>query len=235
MAVPASLGRFLSCPVHADPFMSSSRHTDSTAWLKRPFRDRGIRGAMSVVGWRRIEVIVLLAAVLGLDGADKSTIGAIATSLESALDIGNTQIGLLVSASTGIGALAALPMGTLVDRANRKHVWSTAIVVWSVAMIVSAFAHSFVWLLISRLGLGAVVATAFPAVASLAGDMFPSFERGRIWGYLLSGELLGTAVGFLVAGMLSGLVDWRAPFWLLGLGGARARGCHCLAPARAAP
>lgn len=174
---------------------------------------------MSVVGWRRIEVIVLLAAVLGLDGADKSTIGAIATSLESALDIGNTQIGLLVSASTGIGALATLPMGTLVDRANRKHVLVAAIVVWSVAMIVSAFAHSFAWLLISRLGLGAVVATAFPAVASLAGDMFPSFERGRIWGYLLSGELLGTAVGFLVAGMLSGLVDWRAPFWLLGLVG----------------
>lgn len=95
---------------------------------------------------------------------------------------------------------------------------TAAIVVWSIAMIVSAFGHSFVGLPISRLGLGAVVATAFPAVASLAGDMFPSFERGRIWGYLLSGELLGTAVGFLVSGMLAGLVDWWAPFWLLGLG-----------------
>lgn len=56
-------------------------------------------------------MIVFLAAVLGRDGAGKSTTGAIATSLESALDIGNTQIGLLVNASIGIGALAALPMG----------------------------------------------------------------------------------------------------------------------------
>ncbi|WP_415752843.1 MFS transporter [Salinisphaera hydrothermalis] len=172
---------------------------------------------MSVVGWRRIEVIMLLAAVLGLDGADKCTIGAIATSLESALHIGNTEIGLLVTASTGVGALATLPLGILVDRINRKRLLTGAIVVWSIAMVVSAFAHSFSWLLLSRLGLGAIVATAFPAVASLAGDMFPSFERGRIWGYLLAGELLGTAFGFLVSGLLAGAVDWRAPFWALGL------------------
>ena len=39
--------------------------------------------------------------------------------------------------------------------------------------------------------LGAVAATAGPAIASLTGDYFPANERGRVWSYILVGEAAG--------------------------------------------
>ncbi|MDA3920438.1 MAG: MFS transporter, partial [Salinisphaera sp.] len=177
----------------------------------------GQSAAAAMAGWQRLKIIVLLACVLGLDGADKGTIGAIGAQLEKALNIGNTEVGLLVTASTLVGAIATLPVGVLVDQMHRKRLLAGAIVIWSTAMIASGFSNSYLMLLLTRLALGAIIATAAPAVASLTGDLFPSFERGRIWGYLLGGELLGSAFGYLVSGTVAGLVSWRAAFWLLGL------------------
>jgi predicted MFS family arabinose efflux permease len=165
-----------------------------------------------VGGAARLRVIVLLAAVLGLQSADAAAVGAVAPSLESDLHMTNTQLGLLVTASTAVGALAALPAGMLVDRISRVRLLSGAVGCWAVAMALSGLATSYAMLLITRLALGVVIATAGPAVASLTGDLFPARERGRIFGFILTGELLGSGLGYLVSGNLAGLVSWRASF-----------------------
>ncbi|MGH3633607.1 MAG: MFS transporter, partial [Mycobacterium sp.] len=164
-------------------------------------------------------MIVLLAGVLGLSAADAATVGAIAPELERSLRIGNTDIGLLVAASIGVGALATLPVGVWVDRINRTRLLWISVLLWSAAMIVSGAASSYPMLLITRLALGAVVATAWPAVASLTGDLFPAAERGRIYGYILSGELIGAAFGFLVSGDVAAALSWRYSFWALTIPG----------------
>ena len=71
----------------------------------------------------------------------------------------------------------------------------------------------------ARLLLGAVVATAGPAIASLTGDYFPARERGRVYAYILGGEIAGTAVGFIVCGSVASLISWRAAFVLLAIPG----------------
>ncbi|MGI8681657.1 MAG: hypothetical protein ACR2JO_05925 [Mycobacteriales bacterium] len=43
-------------------------------------------------------------------------------------------------------------------------------------------------LLITPFALGALVATAGSVVASLTGDLFPAVERGRIYGFIASGN-----------------------------------------------
>src|SRR5579875_241979 len=169
----------------------------------------------TVGGPARLRVIALLAAVLGLNTADSATVGSIASELEPALHISNPEIGLLVAVTTGIGAIATLPVGVLADRVNRVRLLWISILVWSAGMIVNGLSVSFAMLLLSRLALGAVVATAGPATSSLTGDYFGRAERGRIWGYILSGELLGTGIGFLVSGNLASVATWRAGFiWL---------------------
>lgn len=179
-------------------------------WL----RHEGERVADAVGGPARLEVIFLLACVLGLQGADTSTVGAVAAPLEKALHVGNTDIGLLVAASTAIGAVATLPVGVMVDRVHRVRLLAISILVWSAAEVAGALAESFVWLLLTRVALGAVVATAAPSVASLVGDYFMVSERGRIYGYILTGELVGAGIGILVGGDL-GAFTWRASFaWL---------------------
>ena len=64
--------------------------------------------------------------------------------------------------------------------------------------------------------LGAVTAAAGPMVASLVGDWFGSWERGRIYGFILAGELLGAGFGFAVTGDIAAL-SWRAAFVILAL------------------
>ena len=156
-------------------------------------------------GHERMRVVLVLAAVLGLSGADVATVGASATELRAALHVGNTQIGLLIAVSSLVGAAASVPFGVLADRTKRTPMLAGAIILWSGAMVWSAVAANFSQLLLARLFLGAVTAAAGPIVASLVGDYFPAGERGRIYGFILAGELLGTGVGFAVTGDIAAL------------------------------
>jgi MFS family permease len=164
-------------------------------------------------------VIALFGAVLALNGADSATGGAVAPQLEHSLRIGNAKIGLLGSVALLIGAVFTIPVGFLVDRVRRLPMLSASIVLWSLASLWSAFSSSYSSLLLTRLLLGAVTATAGPAIASLTGDYFPARERGRVYAYILSGEIVGTAVGFIVSGSVAALISWRAAFVLLALPG----------------
>ena len=201
-------------------------------------------------GAERTRVIVLLAAVLGLSSADAATVGAAATQLRHALHISNTDIGLLVTVTSLIAALASLPFGVLADRVRRTWTLGAAIVLWGAAMIWSATVGSFGELLLARVFLGGVTAAAGPLVASLVGDYFPAAERGRIYGYILAGELGGAGVGFAVTGDIATL-SWRAAFVILALPafalawlmfklpeperGGRSALAHPSAPAKEAP
>ncbi|MGH2934286.1 MAG: MFS transporter [Gaiellaceae bacterium] len=167
-------------------------------------------------GRERRYVIVVLACVLGLSGADTATVGASATELRNGLHISNTDIGLLVTATSIVGAIATLPFGVLADRVRRTTVLGLAIVLWAVAMFWSAAVGNFHELLVARLFLGAVTAAAGPLVASLVGDYFGSAERGRIYGFILTGELVGAGFGFAVTGDIAAL-SWRAAFVFLGI------------------
>ena len=163
-----------------------------------------------------MRVIVVLAANLALSSADVVTVGASATQLRSDLSINNTDIGLLVAVSSLVGALASVPFGVLADRVRRTFILGAAIVLWGVAMVWSAMASSFGELLLTRLFLGSVTAAAGPLVASLVGDYFAGSERGRIYGFILSGELLGAGFGFAVTGDIAAL-SWRLAFFILAI------------------
>ncbi|MFL5961158.1 MAG: MFS transporter [Gaiellaceae bacterium] len=174
------------------------------------------RLTVALGGEERTRVIVVLAAILGLSGADAATVGASASELRHGLHITNTDIGLLVAVSSLVGAVATLPFGVLADRVRRTRVLGATIVLWGIAMLWSATASDFTELLWTRLFLGAVTASAGPMVASLVGDWFGSWERGRIYGVILAGEYLGAGAGFAVTGNVAAL-SWRAAFVILAL------------------
>jgi MFS family permease len=167
-------------------------------------------------GPERTRVIVVLASVLGLAGADAATVGAAAIQLRADLGISNTDVGLLVTVTSLVAAAASLPFGVLADRVRRTRLLAAAIVLWGVAMLWAATVSDFGELLLARVFLGAVTAAAGPVVASLVGDWFAPSERGRIYGYITAGELIGAAIGFAVTGGIATL-SWRAAFVILSL------------------
>jgi MFS family permease len=172
-------------------------------------------GPSPLAGTARARAIALLAAVLALQSADLATVGAVGGQLEGALGIDHFQLGLLAAAATIFAAAATLPFGVLADRLPRVRLLAASVGLWALAMLAAGFAGSFATLLGCRVLLGVVVAAAGPLLASLMGDLFPSAERARIYGYVLSGELLGAGFGFLVSGNVAGLLSWRWAFWVL--------------------
>lgn len=170
----------------------------------------------------RWKPILLLALVVGLQSADGGTVGALVVSLKESLRINDIQVGLLVTVSTGVGAVTTLVAGALADRTVRVRLLWMALLVCSVAMALSAVAPNYGWLLACRVGLGAGMAVSGPVVASLIGDYFSPGERGRVYGLVLAGEGTCTAVGLLVTGEL-GALSWRLGFcWLAVVGFALA-------------
>ncbi len=174
------------------------------------------RLTVTLGGATRTRVVVVLAAVLALSSADAATVGASAIQLREGLHIDNTDIGLLVAVSSLVGAVASVPFGMLADRVRRTWTLSFAIVLWGAAMLWSATSSSFGHLLLTRLALGVVTAAAGPIVASLVGDYFPGGERGRIYSFILTGELVGAGAGFAITGDVAAL-SWRAAFVILAL------------------
>lgn len=186
------------------------------AWGKTNRHGAGL--ADTVGDPSRMRVIVLLALVVGLESASNGTIGAIAVALKQAFQISNIQVGLLVTASTAIGIAVMLVSGTLADRVKRIRVLWISVLIWAAAMAVSGVSVGYGWLLASRVALGVVVAVGGPIVASLIGDLFAQHERGRIYGFVLAGEGICTALGVLVSGWLAA-ISWRLSFlWLAAAG-----------------
>jgi predicted MFS family arabinose efflux permease len=94
-----------------------------------------------------------------------------------------------------------------------------SIVLWSIASLAAAFAGSYSSLLLTRAALGAVTATAGPVIASLTGGYFPARERAQIYAYILSGEVAGSAVGYIISESVASLIDRRAAFVVLAIPG----------------
>ncbi|WP_422773643.1 MFS transporter [Plantactinospora sp. WMMC1484] len=163
----------------------------------------------------RPRVVLLLAAVLALNTADTGAVGAAATQLEAELGISHAQLGLLATASSGVGAIAAIPMGVLADRVHRVRLLTATVAAWGVAMIASGLSPDYRWLLASRLLLGAAVAASGPVVVSLTGDFIPPADRAAVLGWILTGEIAGAGLGLLAGGELAASFSWRYAFFLL--------------------
>jgi MFS family permease len=68
--------------------------------------------------------------------------------------------------------------------------------------------------------LGMVSATTGPTVPSLTGDLVPARARAHALGFIDSGQLFGSGVGFLLAAIVVAFLSFRWCFWLLGIAGA---------------
>ena len=168
-------------------------------------------------GAQRLRIIAILGATLGLDSADKAAVSSVAGPLKHALSLDNTEFGALLAVVSFTGALLTFPAGVLADRLNRRHILVAVVAMWAAAMVFSGLSRSFTWLIISRLFLGLATAAAWPSIASLTGDFFPPAERASTYGLIISGELVGTAAGFLLASEAATLMDWHWAFYVLAL------------------
>ncbi len=163
----------------------------------------------------RPRAIILLALTQGLASLNLAALGTVAPTLEKSMAMGNVQYGLLSTASILTGAAAALPIGILGDRQARLPLLIKLTVLWALAMVLSGISPGYHFLLLTQMFAGAAGVSVGPIIASLSGDLFPPSWRGRAFGLIVGGELLGAGIGMILAGTINTLTNWHVVFFVL--------------------
>jgi MFS transporter, Spinster family, sphingosine-1-phosphate transporter len=154
-----------------------------------------------------------------LNYADRSVLSAVQTKIQIDFGLTNTELGLLGSSFLFIYAIATLPLGVWADRSIRKNIVATCVGIWSVASLFSGFTRNFIQIFITRSLLGIGEAGYAPASLSMIGDLFPREQRGRILSLWSIGNLIGTALGLILGGIIADKFGWRWAFYIVGIPG----------------
>lgn len=167
-------------------------------------------------GW----LIATLLVILAFNQVDRLALGLVLQDIKAALHLSDTQLGVL----TGIAfaffyAIMGLPIARWADRGDRVKIISLTTALWSVAVVLSGIAGTFLQLLAIRCGVAVGEAGCIPTANSLIASHFPRAERPRAMSRYMLGGPLSVVIGYFVAGWLNELFGWRRTFMILGAPG----------------
>jgi MFS family permease len=166
----------------------------------------------------RFAFIVLLAINI-LNYADRSVLAAVQTKIQPEFNLTDTELGLLASSFLFIYGLATLPLGMWADKSVRKNIVALCVGIWSIATALAGFTQNFFQLFLTRSVLGIGEAGYAPASLSILGDYFPRSVRGRILALWSIGNIIGTAIGQAIGGLVAVTLGWRWAFYIVGIPG----------------
>lgn len=148
---------------------------------------------------------------------DRQVLGLLAPTLQSEIGWNEVQYGHIVTAFQAAYAIGLLGFGRLIDIIGTRHGYSLAVVGWSVAAAVHAFARTMVGFGAARFALGLGEAGNFPAAVKAVAEWFPRRERALANGMFNSGANVGVVLAPIVVPWLTYRWGWRAAFVALGL------------------
>ena len=166
----------------------------------------------------RFAFIVLLVINI-LNYIDRSIFSSVQTVVQTEFHLTDIQLGLLNSSFLFIYGLATLPIGMWADRGVRKNIVTICVAIWSVATALSGFTRNFIQIFLTRSVLGIGEAGYAPASISMIGDYFPKEKRGLLLSIWSTGNLVGTAIGLSLGGVIAQTLGWRWVFYIVGIPG----------------
>jgi MFS family permease len=121
------------------------------------------------------------------------------------------MIGLVGMAFMVTYMLAAPIFGLL--RVNRWWVIAAGVAVWSLACGASGLASSFEVLLVTRCLVGIGEAAYGPVAPTIISDLFPIERRGRVLSWFYMAIPVGSALGYVLGGLVDSWLGWRWAFF----------------------
>jgi MFS family permease len=168
--------------------------------------------------YRRYALGLLLAVNL-LNYIDRQVLFAVFPLIKIDLNLTDTALGLLGSAFMFSYMLFAPLFGWLGDRWSRTRLASGGLVIWSLATILAGFASGYRTLFAARATVGVGEASFGTVSPGLISDFFPKEQRGRILSWFYVAIPVGSALGYLLGGVLGQQYGWHTAFLLVGLPG----------------
>lgn len=166
-----------------------------------------------------VRALIVLTAINLLNYLDRYVVAPIVPDLKGAMSLTDAQLGLLVPAFMLVYMIAAPVFGAWGDRGSRTRPIAIGVFIWSLATMASGLARNYPQLLAGRALVG-IGEAAYVAIApALLADCFRAESRGRVYSVLNMAIPVGSALGYILGGLVSHHFGWRAAFFVAGTPG----------------
>ncbi|CAL5223333.1 g5832 [Coccomyxa viridis] len=125
--------------------------------------------------------------------------------------------GYIAAAFFAVGAPAALCIGYLCDKMNRRNLLFAVVLLGEGPCLATYFVRRYWQLLLLRVMTGISVGGTFPLVFSLIGDLFSVKQRANVAAGVQVATGIGFAAGQAIAGFVGPHAGWRWPFVIVAL------------------
>jgi len=126
-----------------------------------------------------------------------------------------TKTGLLGDAFFITYMVSAPVLGLLADRFSRWIIVGSAVILWSLASGGSGLAATFGILFATRIFVGIGEGGYGPAAPTILADLFPIEARGRMMAIFYTAIPVGSALGYVIGGLIGAHLGWRWAFYLV--------------------
>src|SRR5438094_5456908 len=126
-----------------------------------------------------------------------------------------TKTGLLGDAFFVTYMISAPLLGFLADRMSRWVIVGSAVILWSLASGASGLAATFAILFATRICVGIGEGGYGPAAPTILSDLFPIEIRGRVMAIFCAAIPVGSALGYVIGGLIGAHLGWRWAFYLV--------------------
>lgn len=150
---------------------------------------------------------------------DRYVLPAVGPRVKEALALTDTQFGFLGSAFLFAYMLLSPVFGRMGDRGPRTRLMALGVGIWSLATAAGGLARTFWQMLAARSAVGVGEASYAAISPALISDYYPPERRGRVFAIFYLAIPVGSAVGYLLGGLLEHQFGWRAAFFAVGLPG----------------
>jgi MFS family permease len=125
------------------------------------------------------------------------------------------KTGLLADAFFVTYMISAPILGLLADRISRWVIVGSAVILWSLASGGSGLAATFAVLFLTRICVGIGEGGYGPAAPTIISDLFPIQTRGRVMSIFYTAIPVGSALGYVIGGVIGAQLGWRWAFYLV--------------------
>jgi MFS family permease len=162
----------------------------------------------------------LLLAIYIINFLDRAVINILAEPIKLELHLLDWQLGMMSGLAFALFyTVLGIPIARLAERKNRSLIIGTSVLVWSGFTALSGAAHSFLQLVLARVGVGVGEAGCTPPAHSLIADYVPKEKRASALAFYAMGTPIGGLVGLILGGLVADAFGWRAAFLIAGLPG----------------
>ena len=164
-------------------------------------------------------ILGVLTGLNALNYLDRYVGAATLPLMLASLSLSDAAGGLLQSAFILTYAIVCPFIGWAGDRGPRLRLAAAGVFLWSVATVASGLAPTYAVLLLARAVVGVGEASYAVVTPSLLSDCYPPERRARVLGIFYAAIPVGSALGYVVGGLVGAHFGWRAAFFLAGAPG----------------